>query len=153
MGATAIPSRIEQKWQYKVRVQGLEIGHFTSCSGLEGEVEMTEYHAGGDPDPALQTPAKRKHAPVTLGAGASEVTDLWDMWNRIYNAEGAGESLDDLRVQVFIDVLDRDGETVLKTHVLNRAIMSKFKAGEFDGSSSDNVIEEVTFHYKNLSRG
>lgn len=152
MGANSTPSRIEQKWQFRIRMQGLAIAHFTTCSGLEGEVEMTEYHQGGDPDPALQTPGKRKHSPVTFGAGASEVDDLWVMWNKIYDAQGKGQNLDDLRIKIFVDVLDRDGESVLKTHTLNRSLMQKFSAGEFDGSSSDNVIEEVTFVYKNLGR-
>lgn len=152
MVAQATPSRIDQKWQYRVRIQNAAIGHFNQVSGLEGEVDMTDYFQGGDPDPAVQTPGRRKHTDVTLSAGSSDIDDLWTLWQEVYDAQGAGKPLEQLRKKIYIDVLDRDGETVLKTHVLNRAIMKKFVAGEFDASSSDNVIEQATFAYKNLGR-
>lgn len=152
MVANATPKRIDQKWQYRVRIQDLVVGHFNQVSSLEGEVEMTEYHQGGDPDPALQTPGKRKHTDVTLSAGASESDELWTWWQQVYDVEGRGENLDVLRKKVFVDVLGRDGETVLRTHTLNRAIPKKFVAGDFDANSSDNVIEQITLAYKNLNR-
>lgn len=152
MPAQAAPKYIQQKWLYRIRIQDLTVGHFTTCSSLEGEVDVTEYHQGGDPDPAVQTPGKRKHSPVTLGAGSSDNDDLWVMWMDIHNAQGAGLDLDSLRKQITIEELAEDCETARKTWALNKAIMSKFVAGEFDASSSDNVIQSVTFHYKNLTK-
>lgn len=152
MVAQAVPKEVFQKWQYRVRVQGLVIAHFNQVSSLEAEVEMTDYHQGGDPDPALQQPGKRKHTEVTLSAGASESTELWDWWQLVYDTQARGGNLDEIRKQVFLDTLARDGETVLRTQTLNRAIPKKFVAGEFDAASSDNVIEQITLAYKNLGR-
>lgn len=152
MVANAVPQRLDQKWQYRIRIQGLSVAHFNTCSELSAEVEMTDYHQGGDQDPAVQTPGKRKHDPVTLTAGASEIDELWQLWQKIGNANGVRAKLDEIRKKVYIDTLDGDGETVLRTHILNKAIMSKFSAGSFDASSSETVIESVTFTYKNLSR-
>lgn len=151
--ATLTPKRIEQKWQYAVRMSGLVIAHFNVVSSLEFEFDMTEYHQGGDPDPVAQTPGKRKHAPVTFSAGASEIEDLWNWAQQVADHEGRGLEIDGLRKTIFVDTLAKDGETVLKTKILNRAVPQKFVAGDFDANSSENVIEQLTVVYKNLSKG
>lgn len=152
MPAQAVPKFIAQKWQYRIRIQDQTIGHFESCSSIESEVEMTEYHQGGSRDAAIKTPGKRKVAAVTLSAGASDNEDLWNMWEAIGDAQGAGKSLDEQRKQITIDMLAEDCETVRKSWVLNQAMMSKFVAGEFDAKSSDNVIEAATFEYIRLGK-
>jgi phage tail-like protein len=153
MGTTATPKRIDLKWQYAVRIEGLTVAHFTTVSGIEAEVEITPYHQAGDPDPAVQTPGKRTHSDITLGAGACESNELHQWWEQVYDVEGRGEQdLTRLRRTVFIDVLAKDGETVLRTFRINRAIPKKFKAAEFDAGSSDNIIEEMTLAYKNYTR-
>ena len=124
----------------------------TADATLDGLVSVGTTIRTGDPDPALQQPGKRKHTEVTLSAGASESTELWDWWQLVYDTQARGGNLDEIRKQVFLDTLARDGETVLRTQTLNRAIPKKFVAGEFDAASSDNVIEQITLAYKNLGR-
>lgn len=151
MPANAMPKSIYLNFQWRLRISGLVVAHFQSVVGLESEFEMTDYFQGGSIDPDTQTPGKRKHTPIVLSVGESESNELWLWHQQIGDVEGKGEQdLTKLRKTVFVDRVAKDGK-ILRTSTVNRAILSKFKAGDY-GTTSDNSIEEATLTYRNFDR-
>lgn len=147
------PSFVVQKWNFRVSVQGLAIGYFEMCSGLKAAFDMTEVHAGGEVDPVLIQPGKRKHDPLVLSSGSSDNNELWTWYDGVRDVEGEGKDLTELQRKVTIDLFHRDKKTIKKTWVVNAAVPAEFEAGDFDANSSDNVIEKLTLRYINFTKG
>jgi phage tail-like protein len=149
MVAKARPSRVDQKWQFRVDIEGLTVGHFNSVTGMESEVANTDYHQGGKVDPACQTPGKRTHTELVLSAGACENNELWIWYKQVSNGQ---IDINALRKTVEVHSLARDGETILRTRTYERAWVRKFSEDGYDASSSDNLLEQVTLVYEKVER-
>ena len=52
--------------RFEVKIDGVDIGSFTGCSGLGAEYEIFEYQEGGQNDFVHRLPGRMKYSPVTL---------------------------------------------------------------------------------------
>jgi phage tail-like protein len=146
------PVYVSQQWNFKVSIQGLAIGYFTKVSEISQEFELTPHHVGGEPDPIFFQPAKRTTTPVTLSKGSSDNDELWVWWGQHADVEGAGLDVSELQREVRVDEYSRDKKRIVKTWILGKCIMKRFKAGEFDGGSSEDVIQEAVIQPVSLDK-
>ncbi len=137
------PTFVNQKWNFRVSIQGIQVGYFTKASMLGQEIELNPHHVGGEVDPLFYSPAKRTTDPMTLEKGSTDNDELWTWWQQHGDVEGAGLDVEELQREVTVELLARDKVTVRKTWVLGKSVLKRFEAGEFDGASSEDVIEKV----------
>jgi phage tail-like protein len=52
--------------RFEVKIDGVDIGSFTGCSGLGAEYEIFEYQEGGQNDFVHRLPGRMKYSTVTL---------------------------------------------------------------------------------------
>jgi phage tail-like protein len=142
----------DQKWNFRVEIEGKDVGGFVSVSGLEGEHSVVEHDEGGAMTSPSKEPGKTKFPPVTLSVGSSDNTDLYDWWLEVGDAEAnsgaVGESFKKL---VTIVQLERDGSEK-RRYPLKRAWPSKYKPGDWDAKADENLMEEVTIVHHGFKR-
>lgn len=153
MTITGTPRGYDQKWNFKIEIDGIALSWFESMSGLEAEVGVVEQHEGGSIVVADQTPGKVKFTPVTLMVGATSNRELWDWFKLVVDAgANSGGTPDTVKKNLAVIQLERDG-TEKKRWDLFQAFPSKFKAGEWDGKAEENVIQEITLTYRYFDLG
>lgn len=52
--------------RYEVKIDGVDLGAFTQCQGLEGEYDILEYPEGGNNGFVHRLPGRRKHPNLKL---------------------------------------------------------------------------------------
>jgi phage tail-like protein len=62
---------------FVVEIEGLLVGGFTECSGLEIELETYEYREGGQNDFVHRFVGAMRHPPLVLRHGLSPLDGLW----------------------------------------------------------------------------
>lgn len=146
------PRNYDQKWNFRVEIEGTVVGWFVSCSELSDESSVIEQHEGGNPNVADQSPGKVKFTPVTLAIGSTDNTELYAWRQEVIDATaGTGLPNDEYKRTVTIIQLDRDGSEK-RQWILSRAWPSKYVAGDWDGKADENVIEQVTLTYISYKR-
>ena len=132
-----------QKYRFRVIIPGLtsEIG-FTTVSGLDLEVGVSEYNEGGYPY-THKIPAKPKTSEVTCERGLySGDSDIFEMVKTTLTNPN-------FRQTIVIQHLDRFGN-VGKEYKLAECWASKWETGGLDASSDDVATETLTLQYEYL---
>jgi hypothetical protein len=64
--------------RFEVKIDGDNIGSFTSCEGLGASIDMQEYHEGGENGFSYKIPGRLTFTPIVLtrvdGAGVAQET-------------------------------------------------------------------------------
>lgn len=71
--------------RFAVEVDGLVLGMFDECSGLQGTLDVHEYKEGGLNGYTHKLPGRITWGTITLKWGSTDSTKLWD-WFRAINA-------------------------------------------------------------------
>lgn len=146
------PRGYDQKWNFAVEIDGLDVAWFETVSGLEFEIGVAEQHEGGSIVVASQEATKVKFTPVTLALGATGNRELYDWALEVANAAAnAGAVSPDYKKSVSIVQKDRDG-TEKRRYDLAEAFPTKYKSGEWDAKAEENVVEEMTLTYRYYER-
>lgn len=129
-----------QKFRFRVTVPGLpaEMG-FTSVSGLDHEVPVTEYSEGGYPY-AHKLPGKPKTGEVTLSHGMFADMSMFNLIKETLTNP-------DYRRTIIIEHLDRFGATQ-RTYKLAEAWVSKWESDDLDATSDDVATETLTVQFE-----
>lgn len=130
-----------QKYRFRVIIPNItsEIG-FTTVSGLDLEVGVSEYNEGGYPY-AHKIPGKPKVGEVTCERG------LFSGDSDVYALVKQTLTNPDFRQTVIIQHLDRFGN-VGKEYKLAECWASKWETGGLDASSDDVAVETLTLQYE-----
>jgi phage tail-like protein len=78
--ATRLPGlRLDpyQSNNFVIEIEGLLVGGFSDCSGLQVEVEALEYREGGQNDFLHRFAGATRHPPLVLKHGISPMDGLW----------------------------------------------------------------------------
>jgi phage tail-like protein len=133
-------------FNFKIEIQGVTEGHFAECSGLGMKISVLSYREGGNNQITHRIPGAVDHASVTLRAGLTRSTELWDWMQKI--AKGNIE-----RRNVSIVMLDSDGSTeVLRWNLLN-AWPSEWYGAPLNAAGDGLAIETITLVFESLERG
>ena len=66
-----------QSNNFIVEIEGLLVGGFSDCTGLQVEVEAQEYREGGQNDFLHRFAGATRHPPLVLKHGISPIDGLW----------------------------------------------------------------------------
>jgi phage tail-like protein len=120
-------------------------GAFAECTGLEATMEPKVIREGGLNYGAHQRAGAVTFATVILRRGMTLNRDLWD-WFQDATLRGAFTH----RLDVTIRHLDFDGQTVVRTWQLDRALPVKFKSADLQARSHEIAIEELHLVHEGL---
>jgi len=121
-------------------------GAFSECSGLEATMEPRTIREGGFNYGVHQRAGTVTFATVILRRGMTLNRDLWDWFTQ---ATLLGHYT--RRMNVSIRHLDIDGQTVVRTWKLERALPVKFKSSDLNAKSGEVAIEELHLVHEGLN--
>lgn len=133
-------------YNFKLEIQGVTAGHFTSCSGLEVEVEPIRYREGGAGQVVHVIPGQVRYGDVSLRYGLTASTELWQ-W-MLTAVRGTVE-----RRNVSVLMLDSGGTTEVVRWNLTNAWPSKWRGAPLDALNHEVAIESLTLVFETLARG
>lgn len=129
-----------QQFKFSVEVEGISGLGVSRVSGLETELEVTEYREGGY-GATRKLPGIERTGTVTLEKGAFTDKTLYQLFKDSMNNPN-------FRKTITITERDRLGNP-RRTWTLYEAWVSKFTAPELDANSSEVAVEsiEIQFEY------
>lgn len=133
-------------YNFKLEIQGVAEGHFTSCSNMAIEVDAIEYREGGTGQVVHRLPGRVHYEPITLRYGLTASTDLWDWMMTAVKGTVS-------RKNVSIVILDADGATEVMRWDLVNAWPSTWRGAMLDALCHEAAIEELTLVFETLDRG
>lgn len=146
------PKKVAQKWNFRLKIQGSEIGYFKSMSAPKSAVEQTPFNVGGQMDPIMHVPGKRTRDAVTFMTGVTENNELQQWYDQVGDFQSAGKELEELERKITCELLGRDGQTVIKTTELYKCVPNEFIP--FDGVDADEnggiLMQSLTVKYCGL---
>lgn len=118
-----------------VEIEGVDQGGFTECTGLQAEVEVTDYQEGGNNGFVHKLPGRTKFANVVLKHGMIASTDLWDWFQDV--SRGDFE-----RKDVSVVLYNSEQEEVRRWN-LRQAFPSKWVGPAFNATNAAVAIESL----------
>jgi phage tail-like protein len=149
---TATPAAQPGNWvdplrayNFKLLINNVTEGHFTSVAGLGVQVERIAYREGGNNSVVRAIPGRVTYAAVTLRYG---LTASQELWNWLMTAVEGRVS----RRNVSIVMLDASGSTeVLRWNLINAWPQEWFGA-PLDAMSQELAIESLVLAHEGLQR-
>jgi conserved hypothetical phage tail region protein len=131
-------------FKFVVEIQGIEIGGFSECSGLQAEVEVESYSEGGVNEYVHQFRGRTKYPPLILKHGLTTNDGLW-LWHQ---AVILGVFT---RLNGTIYLLDHQGIEVMGWN-FKEAFPTKWTGPELRADSGNVAFESVELVHRGLSR-
>jgi phage tail-like protein len=125
-------------------------GAFQECSGLEVEMDVTEYLEGGRNDGVIRRVGRAKYVPIILKRGMfypSSGSANRDLWNWIQGIVAGERPV--ARYDGMIKVMS-SGENVSATWVFDRGLPTKVRGPELNAKTGEVAIEELTIAHEGL---
>lgn len=143
--ATAIlPFR---NFKFKVYFEGKNdpVALISKMSALKRTTEVVEWREGGESNTVRKLAGKTKYEPITLEQGLSVDKDFED-WADLVNKWGGtneAEKMNKFRKELRVEILDLDGEVVLK-YKMHKCWVSEYTAvPDLDANANAVAIETL----------
>ena len=137
-----------QTSRFGVEIDGVVVGLFKSCGGLESTSEVIQYKSVG-PKGQLFTQKVAGHATygdITLKSSLGGASALWD-WRQLVEDGKFSEFRKDGSVILYDELGD-----VRDTYKFTAGWPSSWKINELDAGADDIVVQEVTIAHEGLTR-
>lgn len=139
-----------QAWQFGVEIDGFTQAYFTKATLPEVELDTAEFSPAGSMF-NQKLPGRAAFADITLTMGTRSDTaedEAFTWLTQTFNVlEQIGADPADFLRDIAIVQYSRPG-VEFRRWVLHGAWVKKYAPGEQDGSSSDNVMRELTLSYQ-----
>lgn len=132
-------------YNFKLVIQGVTEGHFTSCTGLGVKVQVIKYREGRTNQVVHCIPGQVDYADITLRYGLTSSHEVWD-W-LLASVAGKVE-----RKNVSILMLDSSGVSEVMRWDLINAWPAEWRGAGLDALSREVAIETLTLVYETLQR-
>jgi phage tail-like protein len=129
-------------FHFHVEIDGIAQAVFTEVSGLDIEVEVTNYEEGGVNDHVWRLPGRIKVSDVTLKNGVTTTNDLWNWYKNILQG-----TLD--RRSVSIVMVDQQGVENMRWN-FKEALPVKWSGPQFKSDQSQSAIQTLQLSHKGL---
>jgi phage tail-like protein len=83
LGVLGVRLDPHQACNFLVEIEGLLVGGFSECTGLQAETEYLEYREGGVNDYVHRFAGPTKYPPLILKHGLTMIGGLWDWHQRV----------------------------------------------------------------------
>ena len=133
-----------QSCNFVIEIEGLLVGGFTDCTGLQIEVEMHEYREGGQNDFIHRFAGATKHPPLVLKHGLSPLDGLWGWHQDVVSGNIQ-------RRNGTIYLLNSQQVPVLWWH-FREALPLKWSGPELDSQKAVVAVESVELAHRGLTR-
>ncbi|HEU4627900.1 MAG TPA: phage tail protein [Steroidobacteraceae bacterium] len=133
-----------QACNFVVEIEGLLVGGFSECSGLQIEIEAHEYREGGQNDFVHRFAGAARHPPLVLKHGLSPIDGLWG-WHQDVAAG------DIRRRNGTIYLLNKQMTPVLWWH-FREALPLKWSGPELNAAHAAVAVEAVELAHRGLTR-
>ena len=121
--------------RFFVEIEGVDQGGFTECTGLQAEVELTDYQEGGNNGYVHKLAGRTKFTNVVLKRGVTDSSDLWDWFQNV--SRGQIE-----RKDVSVVLYNSELEEVRRWN-LREAFPSKWVGPAFNATTPAVAIETL----------
>ena len=117
----------------------------SKMTALKRTTEVVEWREGGESNTVRKLAGKSKYEPITLEQGMSLDTDFEDWADRVNKWGGVdtAEKDNDFRKELRVEVLDLDGEVVLK-YKMHKCWVSEYTAiPDLDANANTVAIKTL----------
>jgi phage tail-like protein len=130
-------------YNFKIEIEGIQVGGFSEASGLESSIETIEYREGGDNTTVRKLPGKTTYADIVLKRGTTGGDNTLYEWHR-QTVLGRIE-----RKSGSIIVCDRAGREELRYNFVNAWPM-KWDPADLNAASKEVAIEGITLAHEGV---
>lgn len=123
-------------------VDGVGQAVFTEVTGLDIEVEVTNYEEGGVNDHVHRLPGRVKVSDITLKNGITATNELWDWYKKIL--QGNFE-----RRNISIIMVDQKGVEQMRWNFID-ALPVKWSGPQLKADQSQSAIQSLVLSHKGL---
>ena len=135
-------------FSFIVELDGVTVGSFKKCSGVDSETETIEYKETSKDGKLLirKLPGAMKWADITLSKSVDSKKDLWEWRHQVESGD--------------IDAARRNGSIVLYDSTASEVARwnffdgwpSKWKGADLDAGENNVAVEEITITHEGLER-
>jgi phage tail-like protein len=138
-----------QAFNFLIEIEGILVGGFSECSGLQVETEFYDYREGGMNDYVHRFIGPTKYQPLILKHGLSliSIVGLWNWHQEVLQGIDTGKFK---RRNGTIYLLDKQ-KIPVKWWNFKEAYPYKWTGPEFRADSGDVAFETVELVHKGLS--
>ncbi len=152
MAVVGTPRSYFKKFKFVVEIDGIANSGYEKAGPLESETAVIEAWEGGSLVAAAKDPGRVSFTEVVLSRGATRDEDLFRWYKSVSDAaRNAGDVDPKYKKNLDIVQQDRDGTTLARWRLVD-AWPRRFKAGEWDNTADENVMEEVTLVYRHFDK-
>ena len=137
-----------QVFNFLIEIEGLVIGGFSECSGLQVETEIFEYREGGLNDYVHNFVGPTTYPPLVLKHGLTSIDGLWD-WHQEMVNQGVNQGI--RRRNGTIYLLDQQ-RNLAKVWNFKQAFPYKWTGPELLADSSEVAFESVELVHRGLKQ-
>jgi phage tail-like protein len=136
-----------RNFKFRVYFEGKSepVALVSKMTALKRTTEVVEWRQGGESNTVRKLAGKSKYEPITLEQGLSLDTDFEDWADRVNKWGGTDLSQKDneFRKELRVEVLDLDGEVVLK-YKMHKCWVSEYTAiPDFDANANAVAIKTL----------
>jgi len=135
-------------FSFHVELDGIDIGAFKECTGVDSETEIIEYKETTKDGKMVirKLPGAMKWADITLKKSIDNKKDLWDWRKQVEQGE-----IDDARRNGSVVLYDSTAKEVARWNFFD-GWPSKWKGADLNAGENNVAIEEVTITHEGLER-
>lgn len=135
-------------FSFHVELDGVDIGAFKECSGVDSETEIIEYKETTKEGKLIirKLPGAMKWADITLKKSIDSRKDLWD-----WRAEVEKGDIDSARRNGSVVLYDTMHSEVARWNFFS-GWPSKWKGADLNAGENSVAVEEVTITHEGLIR-
>jgi phage tail-like protein len=135
-------------FSFHVELDGIDIGAFKECSGVDSETEIIEYKETTKDGKMVirKLPGAMKWADITLKKSIDNKKDLWDWRKQVEQGE-----IDDARRNGSVVLYDSTAKEVARWNFFD-GWPSKWKGADLNAGENNVAVEEITITHEGLER-
>lgn len=149
---SATPRSAQNSWvdpfgayNFKLMISGMDVGHFTECSGPEITIDTYEYREAGQSQVVHHIPTITNYGEIRLRQGLTRSTELWDWFMATVDGEIR-------RTAVSIILLDSRGTTPVVQWNLYDALPVRWVGASLRATAREVYIQEFGLRYESMER-
>lgn len=145
-----------RNFNFRLKFGATVVAACRKVSALNASVNVTKFREGNSSTSVDEMiPGRTTYDAVTIEAGVTDNREFEAWARQLMDQEAVpGRFGDpDFRREVTIEVLDIDGQTVVRQYVLHRAWVSKYTAmSDLAGDGNDVIIETAEITHEGFER-
>jgi phage tail-like protein len=132
-------------FRFEVRINGMSVGAFSECTGIQIETEVQDYNEGGMNDHVHKFPTRTKQSNIVLKRGIVD-RQIWDWYFNLYH--NGGIEVRDISIVVH----DPSGRNEVMVWEFKRAFPCKWQGPDLNASQNNVAVETVEMSHQGLGR-